>query len=147
MKTFLLLLTLFAFLQSAFLPINLILVVMIARALVIEDRVNLLLAFLGGLILSFLSQVNLGYFPLVLIIVVKLVGLARKLPVSFNPLVVLLSGSIAIALVAISNSFFIHQNLTIWSHLVEALLVVPSYYLVQIWEERFIVKSHIKLKV
>lgn len=56
MKTLLLLIALFAFLQSAFLPINLVLVLIIARSLIVDDRENLFLAFFGGLILSFFDS-------------------------------------------------------------------------------------------
>lgn len=146
MKTFLLFLSLFAFLQSAFLPINLVLVLLIARDLVVEDRDNLLLAFFGGLILSFLSQINLGYFPLIFILTVKLNALLKKLPVSLNPLMIFLYGSLLITLAALLNSFFVSQQLTIAVHLIEAILVLPSYYLVKLWEERFLVKSQ-KLRV
>jgi hypothetical protein len=147
MKTILLFLIFFAFLQSAFLPVNLVLVVIIARSLITQSRDNLFLAFFGGLILSFLTQVNLGYYPIVFILVVKLAGMFKKLPVSFNVLPILLSGSLIITLVTIANNFFISQNLSIYPHLVEAILVLPVYWLIKIWEGRFVAKSHMKLKV
>ena len=147
MKTILLFLVFFAFLQSAFLPVNLVLVVLIARSLVTEDRDNLFLAFFGGLILSFLTQVNLGYYPLIFILVVKLSGMLKKLPVSFNFLPIFFGGSSIIALVTIANSFFISQNLSFYPHLVEAILVFPAYSLIKMWDGRFTSKSHLKLKV
>ncbi len=147
MKTFLLFLLFFAFLQSAFLPIDMVLVLLIARSLVIEDRENLFLAFFGGLLLSFLTQVNLGYYPLIFILIVKLAGLFKKLPVSFNPFMVFGSGTLLIILVALINSFFISQQLEVYPHLIEVILVLPVYYLIKFWEERFVIKSHTKLRV
>lgn len=147
MKTFLLLLTLFAFLQSAFLPVNLVLVVLIARGLVTEDRGNLFLAFFTGMILSFLTQVNLGYYPVVFILVVKLAMMMKKLPVSFSPFMIFLSGVLLITITASLNSFFTGQMLNLYPHIIEAVLVIPAYFLIKLWEDRFIVKSHIKLKV
>lgn len=147
MKTFLLLLTFFAFLQSAFLPVNLVLVVLIARGLVTEDRDNLFLAFFTGLILSFLTQVNLGYYPVVFISVVKLAMMLKKLPVSFSLLMIFLSGALLIALTAFLNSFFTGQILSLYPHIIEAVLVIPAYFLIKLWEERFIIKSHTKLRV
>lgn len=147
MKTFLLFLTLFAFLQSAFLPVNLVLVILIARGLIIDDRENLILAFFGGLILSFLTQVNMGYYPLLFILIVKFASLIRKLPVSFNLLVVFISGGLLLSLAALINSWVIGETLSIYRHFIEAILVIPAYFLIRNWEDRFIVKSHMKLRV
>ena len=147
MKTLLLIITLFAFLQSAFLGVNLVLVVLIARSLILDDRDNLYLAFFGGLILSFLTQVNLGYYPLVFMLVMVVSGAIKKLPVSFNALTVFVSGALLITLVALINSYFIDEFLVLYPHVIELLLVVPVYFLVKLWEERFIVKSHTKLRM
>jgi len=147
MKTLLLLITLFAFLQSAFLGASLVLVLIVARSLVIEDRDNLFLAFFGGLILSFLTQVNLGYYPLVFILIVKLAGLLRKLPVSFNLLTVLICGGILILVTAFLDSLFIEIPFLIYPHLIEIVLVLPFYFLIKFWEERFLSKPGMKLKM
>lgn len=147
MKTFLLLLILLSFLQSAFLPFNLVLVFLIARSLVVEDRSNLILAFGSGLVLSFLTQVNLGYWPVVLVLAVKLAGMVKKIPVSFNPVIILLSGTVVISIVAVINNFFIGEKIQILPLILEAVLVLPAYYLTRAWEERFVVKGTIRLKV
>lgn len=147
MKTFLLILILFAFLQSAFLTLNLVLVAIIARSLAIEQRSNLFLAFFGGLVLSFLTQVNLGYWPLVLILVVKLVSLLKKLPVSLNPLMVFLYGSLLVSFTASLNKFFINPGFEFLPNILETFLVIPFFYAALVWEDRFIVKRSIKLKI
>lgn len=147
MKVFLLFIVFFAFLQSAVLTLNLVLVMLIARSLVLDDGENLILAFFGGLILSFLTQTNLGYWPLVLILVTKLGQLLRKLPVSFNPVMVFIAGGLQIFLVLLPNKIFLNAGFEIYPHLIESALVVPSYYLIRMWEERFVAKSVIKLKV
>lgn len=147
MKTFLLLLILFAFLQSAFLPLNLILVTLIARSLCLEEQDNLFLAFFGGLSLSFLSQVNLGYWPMVLLLIVKLTYLLKKFPVSSNPMTILIAGSLLIFLTTILNIIFLDWHLEIFPRIIEAVLVVPFYFAIRAWEERFVVRGAIKLKV
>ena len=146
MKTLLLLITLFAFLQSAFLPVNLVLVLIVARSLIIDDRDNLFLAFFGGLILSFLTQVNLGYYPLVFILIVKMAGLLKKLPVSFHTLTILFCGALLLSSGAVLNSIFAGIDLEFTTLLIESILVIPAYFLIRIWEERFIVKSQ-KLRI
>lgn len=147
MKTFLLFLSVFAFMQSAFLPLNLVLVLLIARSLVREDRSNLFMGFFGGLILSFLTQVNLGYWPIVFILVVKLSSLIKRLPVSFNPLIIFFCSIFIVSSVRIFNVFFMNEELKITTLIFEAILVVPVFYLVRGWEERFVVKGVIKLRV
>src|SRR3989344_8958700 len=109
MKTLLLLITLFAFLQSAFLPVNMVLVLLVSRSLIVEDRDNLYLAFFGGLILSFLTPVNLGFHPLIFILIVKLAGLLKNLPIAINLLMVFLFASCLLYIAALLNSLFIAQ--------------------------------------
>lgn len=147
MKTLLLLITLFAFLQSAFLGVNLVLVLLIARSLVVSDRDNLYMAFFGGLILSFLTQINLGYLPLVFILIVKLGEFIKTFPLSFNLLMIFVSGSVLIAIASGLNMIFIDQNLNLYIHLIETILVVLFYFVIKLWEERFVIKSHMKLRM
>lgn len=147
MKTLLLLITFFAFLQSAFLGVNLVLVLIVARGLVVDDREALFLGFFGGLILGFLTQVNLGYYPLVFILTIKAAGVLKKLPVAFNLLTVLLFGAVLIILNAFLNSLFIGQMFDVYPHLIEIVLVLAFYFPVKFWEERFIVKKQAKLRI
>lgn len=147
MKTLFLWIILFAFLQSSVISLNLVLVVLIARSLAAGDGANLLLAFFGGLILSFLTQTNLGYWPWLLLFIVKIGILTSKLPVSFNPFVIFLSGSVLVFFAALVNKFFLHQDFQFLKLVFEAILVVPAFFLIRIWEERFVEKSQIRLKV
>lgn len=147
MKTFLLLLILFAFFQSAVSTLNLVLIILIARSLVLDNGENLVLAFFGGLVLSFLTQTNLGYWPLVLILVTKFGHFLRKLPVSFNPVMVFIAGALQIFLALLLDKILLNGRFEIYEHLIEAILVVPSYYLIRMWEERFVDKGTIKLKM
>jgi cell shape-determining protein MreD len=147
MKIFLLLITLAAFLQSAFLPINLVLVLIVARSLVIEDRDNLFIAFFGGLILSFLTQSNLGYYSILFILLVKLASMLRKLPVSFNLIMIFISGALLIGIAGMLSSFFAGQSFTFWPRLTEMILVLPTYLLLRSWEDRFVATSHTKLRI
>ncbi len=147
MKTLLLIITLFAFLQSAFLPVNIVLILIIARSLIVDDRENLFLAFFGGLILAFLTQINLGYYPIIFVFLVVIAGMLKKLPVSFGLLMTFLFGGLLITLTALLNNYFIGQYLEFYPHLIEAILLLPTYFLMKFWEERFVIKSHTKLRI
>ncbi len=147
MKIFLLVLILFAFLQSAFLPVNLILICLIARSLLIQDSSNYYLAFFGGLILSFLTQDNMGYWPLILLLTVKICYMISKLPISLTPFTVTLWAGIIIFSLEFLNMIFMHTNFEFVPALIETLLIIPAFYLIRVWEGRFIVKRNIKLKI
>lgn len=147
MKIFLLLLTIFAFMQSAVSILNFVLIILVARSLVLDHKENLISAFFGGVMLSFLTQTNLGYWPLVLVFVTKLGHLLRRLPVSFNPVMVFIAGALQIFLAILINKIFFGTGFEIYKHLIEALLVVPVYYLIRLWEERFVPKSELRLKL
>lgn len=147
MKIFLLVIVLASFLQSAFLPINFVLVLIVARSLVVEDTGNYFLAFFGGLILSFLTQANLGYWPIIFLIVVKLAYMIKKIPVSFNPLIIFISGAILILITDYSGLLFSQQSFSLWIYLTEIILILPIYFISKIWEERFTVKKHTKLRI
>jgi hypothetical protein len=147
MKTFLLFIMFFAFLQSAFLEVNLVLVFLIARSLVMDERSNLYLAFAGGLAVSFLTQVNLGYWPLVFLFVSKISSAAKHLPFSLGPLMILIIGGVQVLLVSFISLAVLGLKIEIWHIILESLLTVPAFYIVKAWEERFVVKREIKLKI
>lgn len=147
MKTFLMIIILCSFLQSAFLGINLVLVFIIARSLATDDKSNLYLAFVGGISLSFLTQVNLGYWPLILLLVSKITSAARFLPVSLNPLMIFLVGGVQIVLVAVANMLISGFELKFLNIILEAVLVIAAFYLARAWDERFVVKREIKLRI
>lgn len=146
MKTFLLIIILCSFLQSAFLGINLVLVFIIGRSLATNDKNNLYLAFIGGITLSFLMQVNLGYWPLILLIVSKITSSAKFLPLSLNPLMILLVGGAQIALVSGGNMLIYGSEFKVLNIILEAVFVIAAFYLTKAWDERFVAKREIKLK-
>lgn len=147
MRIFLLIFVFLAFLQSAFLPVNLVLVTLIARSFAVTDRTNLWLAFLGGLILSFLTQTNLGYYPLIFLIIVKLNYVLKNLPISFSPLMIFLLSVVLISISALFNKYLTFGNWDLYSRLFEAVIILPVFYAVRFWEDRFLPKKAIKLKV
>lgn len=128
-------------------PANIVLVLIAARGLVLDDRASLYIAFFGGLILSFLMQVNLGYYPLLFLLIVKIAALIRNAPVSFNLPVVFFAGMFLIGLSHGLNVIFLQQEFKISIYIIESVILVPVYYLVRFWEERFTVATHSKLRI
>ena len=144
---FIFLIILAAFLQSSFIPINLVLILLICRSLVISQKENLILAFLGGILVGVLESQNLGFWTLTFLVLVKLLSLSKKLPVSKNILTILTVSSVAILLVSYLEQLVFKQTVDLKTVLIEIVVTVPFYFLVLFWEERFVVKPDNRLKL
>lgn len=147
MKLFTLFLILAVFLQTTLIPINLTLILLFNRSLIVQEKTNFYLAFLAGVLLGIISTTNLGFYPILFLIYVKIASLIKRSPLSNNIFSLVLTGG----LIFISSSFlekiFLGANFSLLKILVEVVLSLPIYFLVRIWEERFMVKPHIKLKI
>lgn len=147
MRLFLIALIIAALIQSSFLNLNLCLILIIARNFCLEDQSNLTGAFFGGLSLSLLTAQNLGFWAIVFLLVAKTVNLIKKLPFSSNILTILPVSLLIITLVTILESLIFQIAINPWVIIAETLLTLPAFVITKIWEERFIVKPSIKLKV
>lgn len=136
-----------SFLQGALVPLNLVLIFLIVRTFIVDDRENLWLAFGFGLLLSVLLGYPLGTLSLLYIVAVVPVQLIKRthlasywlaiIPLSF---LVLLFDRL-IVWVTTGTSF------NLWWVAGEVALIVPSYFIVRLWEERFVARKDIRLKV
>ena len=147
MKIFIFLLILAAFLQSSFIPINLVLILLIARSLAIPEKQNLYAAFLAGILLGLLQSQNLGFWTLSFVLLVKLLTLSKKLPFSRNLLTVLIVSGLALGLVSLGQSLYFHQAFELSKLIWEIVLSGPVYLMILFWEERFVVKPETRLKL
>lgn len=147
MKTIIFLFIIAAFIQSSFLPLNLVLIMLICRSLVIEETVNYYLALGSGLLLGILSPLNLGFWPLLFIVIVKLVQLLRKLPVLANLFTVLPISFLILTAVLYLQQLFFGQSIDFKLVVIETLLVLPTFIFFRFWEERFIIKPELKLRI
>lgn len=148
MKTLVIILTVASFLQSTFLPLNLVLIILIARALIRPQKTNLYLAFGGGLLISHLNLEPLGLQSLIYLILIQLTQVLTKSKVFANPLVIVPLTFILLSLNLLATSIITHQALYFLPNIFwESLIALPVFYLIRLWEERFIVSREIKLKV
>lgn len=147
MKTIILILILVAFLQSTVIPLDLVPIILICRAYLDPERVNLILAFSFGLLVAHLTLGNLGLQSLVYLILVSLAQIFSKTRFSTHWLLVLpltfilLSGNVLIFSLVNKHSVQIFPKI-----LIESMLALPIFYLVKVWEERFIIKKDLKLR-
>lgn len=148
MKTLIAVLIIASLLQSTILPINLVLIILIARALIRPEKANLFLAFAMGLFVSHLNLQPIGWQSLIYLVLVQLAQILSKTRISANPMVIAPLVFVLLSFNQISNAFVLNQSIKLLPQvLLESLLSLPVFYLVRLWEERFIVRKEIKLKV
>lgn len=135
------------FLEGTIIPFDLVLVILIARSFIVQEKSNYYLAFFFGLLASLLLSYPLGFLSLIYLFsvqvshIIKTTNLAAYwiivLPLTFS---LLLLEQLILKLLNISNFnlFFL---------LIPTILVLPIYFIIRFWEERFIVSKEIKLKM
>lgn len=140
-------LILFCFLQEAFLPINLVLLFLISRAFVVSGKENYYLAFISGLMLSFLAGYHLGVLSMVYLMIILAIHIFRRKQFITHPIIMIPIAAVALSFDEIISSAVSSSSLNLWSLIPQIILVIPIYFAVLFWEERFITRKDIKLKV
>lgn len=147
MKSFLGFIILAALLQTAFIPLNLCLILIIARSFIVKDRSNYLLSFIGGIFLSILSGSVIGFWSIVFLMVVKLIQIIKSLPILSNFQTALPISILILTVISFLEQQLFNQTINFYKILWESLTLLLLYFLVKFWEERFVVRSEIKLKI
>lgn len=148
MKTLIVILIIASFLQTTILPINLVLIILICRSYLKISPSNLYLAFIFGILISHLNLVTLGFNSLIFIICVQLTQGLSKTRLARNSLLIIPITFVLLGIFGILTSIFLNQSLNLFPKvLFESSISLPILYVLRIWEERFIVRGDIKLKM
>lgn len=148
MKTLILVLIIAAFLQSTILPINLVLTILICRSFIKLDKANLSLAFSFGLLDSHLNLLPLGLNSLIYLILIQITQSLSGSRLAGNLLLIAPLSLVLLAVYQLVISLSLQQTPQIFPGVFwESLVALPVLYLVRLWEERFIVRKNIKLKI
>lgn len=147
MKTLITFLIIASFIQSTILPLDLVLIILISRSYIRPDRTNLFLAFSFGLFDGYLSLNMLGLVSIIYLVLIQIVRSLSKSRLASNLLMIVPVSFILLFLKGYFSSIFIHQPQLLPKILWESLLSLPIFYLIKVWQERFIVQKEIKLKV
>jgi rod shape-determining protein MreD len=148
MKPLIFVLSLLAFFQVTFIPLDLVLIVLVIRAFIRVEESNLYLAFFFGLLISLLEQNLLGIHSLVYLTLVQLSHLVTKAPFSKNVLTVIPLVFVALLIDDVIISAMTFKSIQLFPKIIiETTLVLPIYIVLRIWEERFIIRNEIKLKI
>ncbi len=148
MKTLIVILIIASFLQTTILPIDLVLMILICRSYIKISPSNLYLAFIFGILISHLNLVTLGLNSLIFIACVQITQGLSKTRLAGNSLLIIPITFVLLSFSGILTSVFLNQSLEIFHKvLLESLISLPILYALKVWEERFIVRGDIKLKM
>ena len=149
MKTLIIILIILSFLQATVLSLNLCLITLVCRSYIIRnDKYNFYLSFGLGLLISHLTLTPLGIYSLIFLILTQFVALISSTRLTANPLFIIPIVFLCLLLNNLVTALIIHQPFTINSQIFAgSFLSLPIFYLVRLWEERFIVRKEIKLRV
>lgn len=147
MKTLIIVLIIVAFLQTTIFPLDLVLLILICRAYIKPDKANLYLSLGLGLLISQLDLSLLGLHSVVYLALITLTSSLSKSPLARNSLLIIPISLVLLFLNQMTISFAAHQTPELAKVIFESLLALPILYFIRLWEERFIVRKDIKLKV
>ncbi|TSC88256.1 MAG: Uncharacterized protein G01um10147_161 [Microgenomates group bacterium Gr01-1014_7] len=148
MKTLILILIILSFIQTTILSLNLVLIILIARSLIRPERNNLTAVFCFGLLISHLTLQPLGYLSLIYLILVQATLVLSKSRLSANPFLIIPLTGVLSTLNLTAVALLAHQSTVLMPQIfIESFLALPIFYSLRLWEERFIVRKEIKLRV
>lgn len=147
MRLFIVILILSAFVQSAFLPINLCLILIISRSFIKDTKSNLIAAFLVGILLSLLTSTNIGFWAVTFLVVCKVIQLIKNIPQVNSSKLFLVFAFLIISAVSFLAQIFTGEPFSIINVIIESAVCLPVYILIRFWEERFMPNTDIRLKI
>lgn len=135
-----------ALIQSSVLPINLVAVILTAQAYQHRTETVYYLAMIGGLFLGLLGSINLGIYPLILLVFVQLILFVRML--DFTQRLWLAWPLILVAIVGLNYAevWALGHQFQIWKVVAESLLWIPLVWFLQFWNRHFEV-NQIRLRI
>lgn len=137
-----------AFLQTSFIGIDILLLILVCRSFILESRANYFLAFVTGMLISLLAVQNLGFWALIYLLVVKIGHVFGKLP--FNRGLLTLVPAVVISVLFSTVLQWLVLGITInWTKpIIEIFVAIPIYFLLDFWEDRFMAHTtNVKLKL
>lgn len=147
MKALIVVLIIASFLQATIIPLDLVLIILICRSFIKGDKANLYLAFIFGLLLSHLALAPLGLQSIVFLLFIQITESLSKSRLSQNALLIIPICFVAIFINQVILGVFTKESLELLPKIYGGFLSLPIFYLVRFWEERFIVRKDIRLRI
>ncbi|MBI2019416.1 hypothetical protein HYS95_01965 [Candidatus Daviesbacteria bacterium] len=147
MKTLIIILIISAFLQTTIFPIDLVLLILICRAYIRPAKSNLYLAFGFGLLVSHLGLTQMGLTSSIYLVVIELTQMLSRWRLAGNPLMIIPISFVFLSVSTLASSGINFVGVDLLKLAIAAAISLPVFYLIRLWEERFIVRKEIKLKI
>lgn len=147
MKFFLIILLFLSFIQTTIIPFDLVLVILLLHTYIRPGKQNLYLAFFFGILISHLTQQPLGLYPIVYLFLVELAQSLTTAPIHKN---LFFAGFALLSFLTFEKLVlgkFAGTSLYLWPVLTEIIIALPVYFILKIWNERFIIKKDIRLRI
>lgn len=133
--------------QSTFLPINLVLMILIIRSFIVDSKSNFYLAFIFGLVVSLFQGQIIGLVSLINLFSVAIVSVLKRSQIAQNLITLMLAGFALLTIDNIIQSLIAKISLDFKLAIYQTIILIPMYLLVRFLEERFIVQKEIKLRM
>lgn len=148
MKTLIIILIIASFVQTTVWPFDLVLIILICRSYIRISKSNLYLAFIFGILVSFLSLTTIGFYSLIYLFAVSGTQVLSQHRLARNSLAVVPITFLMMCFSRIVTSIFMHKSVDLFPNvLIESIISLFIFYALRLWEERFIVRADIRLKV
>lgn len=147
MRTLIIILIIASFLQTTILPIDLVLLILICQAYARADKANFYLAFAFGLLTSHLNLSHLGVQSLIYLVSVLVTESLSKLRLAGNPLLIVPISLVLLSVDQLINSMLGYTAFDLPKLIFASVLSLPALFIIRFWEERFVVRKEIKLKI
>lgn len=141
---YLLILVLAAFFQTTIIPLNLCLILLINRVYLVDDKNNFNMAFLTGILLSFLNSKTLGIYSVIFLLFIKISQMFKAIPIS-KVLTFVLSNIVIFVSVAIVEKLLFGQSINWGKVSTEIIISCFLYISIKIIEEKVFIKEGIRL--
>lgn len=136
-----------SFLQGALLPVDLILIFLLTRSFIVSGKENLWFAFSFGLLVSVLQGFPIGFFSLFYLVAVTTSHIIRRTHLASHWIAILPLSIIFLLAENFLVNIFFGSTINLRLFFVSVALVLPFYFILRLWEERFVVKKEIRLKI
>ena len=148
MKTLIVVLILLSFIQVTLIPLHLVLLVLLLRAYLYPEKINLYLGFFLGLLISYLESQSLGIYSLAYLVFIQVIQLFRKAPFAMHYFVMIPSIILILSLNLILLSVIQGSSIKLWPDILkESLFIIPVFFILKVWEERFVVRPGVKIRL
>lgn len=133
--------------ETTWLSYSVVVLALIIRSFIAPQKENYYLAFGFGILLSILLNQPIGILAILFLILVFIVQTIRLSQIASFWLFILPLSVCLLILFELAEQVFLGISLNFSNLIWQGIWVLPIYFLIRFWEERFVPQKDIRLKV